>query len=185
MKKVLIAALTCAMVVSLTSCDKIKEALSRDITVNNVKFDFPIQVVGEDMRATRDGTMNPFSVTREVDISEISSSEVMEYASKISKVTTNSSLLSVTAVPAGSYSVANVKISTVGIPGEIIVPAYTMGSSFTAPANMNDYTSALIMKLLTAKKLTVTISGETDAPVPTTLNISYESDLVFTVGLLE
>jgi len=187
MKKMLIAALICAMV-SPIGCDKIKDATSRDFTVNNVKFDFSAVTEGAAASAPavemRAETSNTFSVTRVVNLSEIGSSDVVEYAGKISKVVANSSLLNITASPSGTYSVANVTVTAEGVSGSLLVPSYTLGGAFTAPANMSAYTSAFIMKLLTSKTVTVTVSGQTDAPVGTTIRISYESDLLFTASLL-
>jgi len=187
MKKMLIAALVCAMVSSV-GCDKIKDAASRDFNVKNVKFDFSAITEGAAASASAVGmraeTPNTFSVTREVNLSEIGSSDLMDYAGKISKVAVNSSLLNITASPSGSYSVANVTVKADGVSGSLLVPSYTLGGTFTAPANMNAYTSTFIMKLLSAKTITVTVSGQTDAPAGTTIRISYESDLLFTASLL-
>jgi len=133
---------------------------------------------------TRAGTANSFTVTRTVNISELGSSELDEYANKISNVVVNSSLINVTIVPAGSYTVSNLTVSAAGVSGSLVVPSYTVGGAFTPPSNMFTYTATLIMKLIEAKSLTVTVSGDTDAPVGTTVNISYENDLIFTASLL-
>jgi hypothetical protein len=129
--------------------------------------------------------MNSFSVTRTVDVSEIESSDVIEYANKISNVTVNNSLINVTTTPAGNYTVANLTVSVDGVSGSLVVPSYTIGSAFTPPSNMNTYTAAFIMKLLSAESVTVTVSGKTDAPAGTTVDISYENDLVFTAKLFD
>jgi len=184
MKKIMIAALVCAMT-SLASCDKLKH----DFNVNNVKFAFDAPVTGNAATthaavATRAGTDNTFTVNRVVDISEMGSSEIVEYANKINSVVVNSTLLKITAVPAGNYDVANVTLTADGVAGSLVVPSYTLGGAFTPPANMNAYTSALIMKLISAKKVTVTITGQTDAPAGTTINISYESDLLIKASVL-
>ena len=184
----MIAALACAMM-SLPGCDKMKDAVSRDIKVNNVKFAFEAPVssnAAETLLAvtTRAGTENSFSVTRTVDISEMGNSEIIEYANKIKKVTVNTSLLVITTSPAGSYTVTGVKVTATGVGGELSVPSYTLGSAFTPPDEMNTYTAAFITQLLFAKTVTVTVSGKTDAPAGTVINISYESNLVFTVSLL-
>lgn len=181
-KKIMIFALTCAMV-SLASCDKIKEATSRDFKVNNVKFDFTATpTTGTGLMKAE--TLNTFSVARSVNISELGSSDVTEYAGKISKVVVNSSSLKITTVPAGAYTVANVTVTAEGVSGSLLISSYTLGDTFTPPSNMNTYTSALIMKLLSAKTVTVTISGQTDAPTSATILISYESNLLFTASLL-
>jgi len=59
-----------------------------------------------------------------------------------------------------------------------------MGSTFTAPANMNSYTTAFVMKLLAAKTVQVTVTGNSDAPAGTKIDVKYESDIVFTASLL-
>lgn len=183
MKKIFIAALICAMILPV-SCDKLKESLSRDIPVNNVKFNFTA-LTTDGVTTRSSATTNSFSVTRKVDISELGSSEVAEYAGKISKVVVNNSLLKITTTPSGSYTVTDVTISAENVSGSLVIPSYSLGGDFTAPANMNSFTTAFIMKLLSAKSITVSVSGKTDAPAGTSIQISYENDLVFTAGLLE
>ena len=187
MKKIYFAALACAMMM-FASCEKLKDATSRDIKVNNVKFEFAAESSNAaEVRGsvvTRAGTDNIFTVTRTVSIAEMGSSEITEYAGKISNVAVNSSLLKITASPQGNYTVTDVKVAAEGVAGTLDVPSYTLGSVFTPPANMNAYTAAFVMKLLAAKTVSVTVSGKTDAPAGTVINISYESDLVLTASLL-
>ena len=75
-----------------------------------------------------------------------------------------------------NISVSNLKIDATGI-GSMIIPSYTTGSSFNPPAEWNPFFSNLFLKLLENNPITVTVSGETDAPVGTTLTITYTNDL--------
>ena len=184
MKKILLAALICAMM-SLAGCDKLKH----DFEVNNVKFTFDTTVTDNAATthaavATRAGTDNTFAVTSIVELSDMGSSELIEYAHKVNSVVVNHTLLNITAVPAGNYNVANVTLTANGVAGSFVVPSYTLGSAFTPPANMNSYTAALFKKLISAKQVTVTITGQTDAPVGTEIKISYESDLLIKASVL-
>ena len=188
MKKIMIAALICAMT-SLAGCDKLKDATSRDIKANKVTFKFEAPTSSNAAATltavvTRAGTDNTFTITRTVLLSEIGSSDLEEYRNKISKVAANNSLLSITTTPSGSYSVADVTVKTVGVDGELLVPSYTLGGAFTPPANMNTYTGQFVTRLVNTGSVTITISGKTDAPAGTTINISYETNLVFTASLL-
>jgi len=187
MKKIFILALTCT-IVSLVSCDKIKEVTSTDFKVNNVHFDFSTNVEEGPSSSSADvffrAATQTFTITRLVNISELGSDDVIEYANKISKVVIDNSLIRVTVSPAGTYTIENLTVTASGVPGSIVIPSYTMGSPFTLTSDMNTFTSAFIMKLISAKSLSVTVSGKTDAPVGTTINISYESNLIFTAGLL-
>jgi len=190
MKKTLIYALLCAMV-SLSGCEKLKDVTSRDFTVNNIAFDFEATardnvttLSGDPAVTTRVGETTSFAVTRTVDISEMGNDDIIEYAAKINKIVVNSSVITVTASPAGTYTVTDLKVTAVGVAGELVIPSYTMGSAFVAPANMNAYTTAFIMRLLSAKTVQVTVTGNSDAPAGTTINIQYESDIVCTASLL-
>ena len=190
MKKNLIYALLCAML-SLVGCDKLKEATSHDFTVKNISFDFtadaedsPAASSSSTEPSMRAATITSFSVTRTVDISEMGSSEITTYASKIYNAVVNSALVSIETTPSGSYTVSNLKISAPGVSGSLIIPSYTIGGAFTAPSNMNAYLSDFILKLIDAKSLSVTVSGQTDAPTGTTIDISYESDVLFTASIL-
>ena len=187
MKKILIFALICTTV-SLTGCGKIRNATSREFTVNGVDFGFTAITNSSDAVASGTRTaaeMSTFSVTRTVNISEIGDSDIIEYAKKISKVAVNSSVLSVTTDPWGDYTVENLTVSVAGVSGSpLVVPSFTLGDTFVPPAGMNSFTSSFIMKLLRDKSVTVTVSGETDAPEGTEVDIIYENDLVFTAKLL-
>ena len=185
MKKLILLA---AAMILLAGCNKIKEVTSKKFTVNDVKFNFSANVDNTAAAAmsgmTRAGTTNSFTVTRTVNISELGSSELEEYASKISEVAVNSSLINVTINLEGNYTVTNLTVSAAEVPGSLVVPSYTVGGAFTPPSNMFTYTATLIMKLIDAKSVTVTVKGDTDAPIGTTVNISYENDLIFTASLL-
>ena len=178
--------------VSLAGCEKVKDATSKDIKANDVKFDFTADVVeaaeaqmsvAAVMKQTAAAT-NTFSKTRMVDISELSSEEIMDYASKISKVTANSSVIEVTVSPAGTYTIENLTFEAVGVSGSLVVPSYTTGDELTPPAGMDAYLASFVMKLLSAKKVEVTVFGKTDAPADATVNISYGGDLVLKASLL-
>jgi hypothetical protein len=178
----------CAMT-SLMSCDKIKDATSKDFTVDNVRFDFEAVVAGGVPKAAMAivrtaETNNSFSVTRTVNLDEIGSDDIVEYADKISKVMVNSSLLHVTVSPADTHSVTNLTVTAAGVAGSLVIPSCTVGGDFTLPDNTKAYTTAFIMKLLSAGSLTVTVEGQTDAPAGTTINVRYENDLIFTASLL-
>ena len=187
MKKILFSMIAVAMMLPL-GCDKI---LTRDFTVNNISFDFEATaqdnvttLSGDPAITTRAGETTSFTVTRSVDISEMGNDDIIEYAGKINKIAVNSSIITVTASPEGSYTVTDLKVTAAGVTGEPVIPSYTMGSAFVAPANMNAYTTAFIMRLLSVKTIQVTVTGKSDAPAGTTINIKHESDIVFTASLL-
>ena len=189
MKKIISFALLC-MILSPISCDKIKEATSKDFKVKNVNFNFSAEsIAGTPAKSAeamimRAAATQTFTETRTVNISEIGSDDVMEYASKISKVSVDNSLIKITVNPAGTYTVESLTITAAGVTGSIIVPSYTIGDTFTLSSDMNAFTNAFIMKLLSAKSVSVTVTGTTDAPVGTTINVSYISDLIFTASIL-
>jgi hypothetical protein len=194
---------------ALTGCEKIKDKMSTEFTVDNVRFDFSaVTTEGMKTMATetttateskssdapdydiaippslRSATTNTFTETRTVNLSEIGSSDVVEYAGKISDVKVAGSQIKITATPAGNYSFTNLTLSAGGVPGALIVPLYVIGEPFTPPADIDAYTAAFILKLLGVKSLSVTVTGLTDAPAGTTIRISYENNLIFTASLL-
>jgi len=172
-------------------CDKIKDATSRDFKVNNIKFDFSATTQADQATrsgevadvATRSGTTS-FSVVRTVEIAELGSDDAVKYANKISNVEVAKTSISITTVPAGSFTVTNLKITAAGVSGELFVPSYSIGSAFNAPSNMNAYTEAFIKRLLDAKTVQVSVTGQSDAPAGTVINISYQSDVVLTASVL-
>ena len=177
------------MSLSLISCDKLKDATSKDFKVNNVSFKFIAEskagatTTSIGALSTRAAATQSFTVTRTIDISELGSDDVVKYANKIDAVRINNSLVQVTVNPAGTYTVENLTVTASGVSGSIVIPTYTTGASFTLTSDMNTFTSAFIMKLVSAKTVSVTVTGMTDAPVGTTLNISYDSDLLFTASI--
>ena len=189
MKKILFSALICVMF-SFIGCEKLKEANTIDIKVNNVTFDFEALV--QDMSAApsvdsstpslRVGGTTSFSVERSVDIDEIGSTELNEYLNKINNVKANNSLLKITAAPSGNYIITNLTVTIKGI-DPLTIPSYTLGGTFTAPSNMNTFTNSFLTKLLKGP-VKVKIEGQTDAPAGTTVYVVYECDLVFTANVI-
>jgi hypothetical protein len=178
------------MVVSLMSCDKIKDATSKDFTVKGVSFDFSAEskagtaTKSAEAVAVRAATDQSFTVTRAVNISELGSNDVIEYANKINAVKANNALIKVTAVPVGDYTVENLTVTAVGVAGSLFFQQpFTLGGDITLPANANTYMEAFIMKLVDNGSVSVTVTGKTDAPAGTTINICYESDLLFTASI--
>jgi len=189
MKKILISMIACAMMLPL-GCEKIKDATSRDFKVNNIQFDFTATTkddvsttIGNPSVTTRAAAITSFTVTRTVDISELGSDDLVEYANKINKIVVNNSIVSITASSAGDYTITNLTITAEGV-GDLIIPSYSIGGTFSAPSNMNSYTSDFLMKLLSVKKINVTVKGQSDAPAGTTIYINYKSDIVCTASLL-
>ncbi len=177
----------------LLGCEQIKDATSRDIHVKNVKLDFAATMQNVtttslsssiDDVTTRAGETSSFTVTRTVNISELGNADVVDYYNRISKVAVNSALITVTATPTGAFTVTKLTVTADGVGGSLVVPSYTIGDAFTAPAEINNYTAAFIKKLISTKSISVTITGQSDAPAGTVINICYESDLVVTASLL-
>ena len=187
MKKIFFYSLMC-MSMSLISCDKIKDATSKDFKVNNVSFDFTAKAGTSTMSTPvmslrSEGVTQSFSETRTIDISELGSSEVTEYKNKISQVAMDHSLVKVTADAPGTFIVENLTLMSPAIPGSMVIPSYTLGGTLSLTQAMEAYMILLVMKLVGDKTVTVTVSGLTNAPPGTTLSISYESDMIFTASV--
>jgi hypothetical protein len=175
---------------SLAGCDKIKDATSKDIKVNGVKFDFT--AVTTEGGATKSGGMvktdepetSNFGVTRLVDIKELSP-EVEEYCKQISNVEADNSRVTVTINSQDAFTVTNLKIAAPGVTGSPqVILLYTSGTVYEASPAMNTFMAALAKKLLD-EKVSVTVScDKIDVPADITVKISYESDMVFKAKLL-
>ena len=182
MKKVFImAALAMA---SLTGCDKI----THDFKVENVKLNFEATTeenaaAKSAMTGTAIDVKSKFSVTREVNLAEISSSELMEYKDRISKVSAENLSLEVTFTPAGNYTIEDLILTAKGVTESLEIASYKSGEKFIPPKNLNSFTSAFFKKLISAGKLEVTVEGKTDAPKGVKVKVSYGYDLVFTAKL--
>ena len=190
MKKTIYFALLC-MVMSLTCCDKINEATSKEIKVNGVSFKFT--AVSNAPAATRSAgevelraATQTFSVTRTVLLSELGNPDVVEFANKIRNVTVSNTQITVTADNGVNYTVENLTVTAVGVAGSLAVPTFVMGGTVALPANTKSFTEAFVAQLYTTAthSVAVTVTGKTDAPAGTTLNVSYESDLVLTARIL-
>ena len=188
MEKFVLFALMC-LSLSLISCDKIKDATSKDFKVNDVSFDFTAVCTegtttkSAEAVALRAAATQSFTVTRAVNISELGS-DVIDYAGKIKKVSVENSLISVTANPAGAYTIENLTVKATGVSGSIEIPSFTIGNPFPLTSGMNVYTISFINQLISINSVSVTVTGMTDAPAGTTLNISYKSDLIMTASVL-
>jgi len=190
MKKILISMMACTMLL-LPGCNKIKDATSRDIKVNNIKFDFvatttasaTTSLKSESLMATKAGPMiSSFSATRTVDLSEIGEPDLEKHRKKIDKVKVTRMLVVVTSNPSGAYTVTNLKIVAEGA-GQLVIPTYTIGGTFTPPSEMDSFLTAFFNKLFDGP-VKVTVTGLSDAPVGTTITVRCESDVIFTASLL-
>ena len=187
MKKVII--LAALAMTSLAGCDKVKDATSKDIKVDNVKFDFTAVTEGG---ASKSGAMiktseemSTFTVTRTVELSELNSPEVTQFANKIIKATVSDSKVTATMTPSGEFFISYLTISAKDVTDSpLVIPSYTVGELFKPTAAMKSFTSALFMKLMKDQQVSVTVSGETNAPEGTTVTVSFENDMVFTINLL-
>ena len=189
MKQMMFVALLSAVMLAGTGCEAIKNAASKDFSVKGVKFAFNATVEGATRAVvdsgTRTGEANPFSVTRTVSLADIGSSELTEYKNMIDRVKVDNTQLQVTVSPSGSYTVTELKIAATGVAGSpLAVPSLSVGGTFSPPAGIEAFTSALVMKLVSAGSVEVTVSGVTDAPAGATLSISYDNDLTFTASVL-
>ena len=172
-------------------CDKIKEATSHNFSVRDVKIDFtaitqPLLVESQtNVPVMRAGSTSSFLVTRTVNLSDFGSTELMDYANRITKVVVNNSTVDVSTVPAGNFKVTNLKIKySETASGSLTISEYTVGETFTPPSTMGTFLGGFVLKLVHDRAISVTVSGETDAPVGTEINVSYEGDIVFTASVL-
>ena len=188
MKKIVCSTLVC-MIMSLISCDKIKEATSIDFHVNGVNFQFSAVSNAEtSTKSAEEVTLRAlpqtFTVTRTVDIAELGDPDVIKYADKINNVEVSNAQIVVTSIPEGDYTIENLTVTAVGVTGSLVVDrSFTTNSAFTLLPTSNAFTKDFILKLRKAKSVPVTVTGKTDAPAGTTIHISYESDLLFTANI--
>lgn len=175
--------LTVLLIATLPACDKIEEATSRDIKIDNVKFNFETAI--QALKSTRSAEINSFSIMKTIQLSDLNSQDLVDYASKIKEVKVNRSEIVVTFNPTGNYTITDLEIDIAGVSGSpLVIPSYSANEAFVAPAKMKEFTSAFLMKLLSNTSVDVMVSGNTDAPAGTTIKISYDNDLVFTAKLL-
>jgi len=189
MKKVVI--LAALAISSLAGCDKIKDATSKDIKVDGVKFDFTAvtQEGGTKsvtMIKTSETETTTFTETRVVDIKEFNSQDVEEYRKKVNDVIADNSKVRVKTTPSGVYTVTNLTITAPVVQTEsLVIPSLTVGGVFQSNKKLDEYMEAFATKVLDDKAVvTVTVSGEINAPKGTTVTVTYESDFVFKASML-
>ena len=195
MKKMFRFSMVCIAIatVLLLGCGAIEDATTLDIPVDNVRFNFDAitssDPAGMILNARSASIMNIeglnfFSVTETVNISDIGNVNVGQYLDKINDVIVNKSQLVITAVPTGAFTISNLKIEVQGSAESLVIPSYTLGDTFIAPAGMISFTTRFFMMLISGQDLTVTVSGQTSAPLDTTIKVTYQNDLVFKAKLL-
>ena len=196
MKTRIFSLMAIVAVILFVGCDKIKDATSVDVKVDNVAFSFitpvesaiqqPAENAGQQIlfasNQTQEEVWNTFTATREINVDEIGSSDVKKYIDQISKITANQATVSISTDPAGTYTVSELKISYDG-GGSLTIPSYKMGEAFTPPSELNVYISGFVWKLLSGNNIKVTVSGKTNAPAGTSVIVKYETDLVFTASI--
>jgi len=187
MKKKLISALSCAMVLLLTGCKIVDASVSFETV--GVTLPFMAHVFdplpftrNSDLPQTKAAT-NAFSVTRLITISELGE-KVANAANIIKDMSVNNLKITVTAEPKGKYTIDGLAVTVSGLEGSpFIIPTFKVGDNITPPAGMADFIAAFFMKVLEGKG-DITISGHTDAPYGTTIFVIIENNLVFTVSML-
>ena len=196
MKTRIFSLMAIVAVILFVGCDKVKEATSVDVKVDNVAFSFITPVASSVQQPTgntgqqilfasnqaQEEILNTFTVTRAINIDEIGSSDVKKYIDQISKVTAKQATVSISTDPAGIYTVSELKMSYEG-GSSLTIPSYKIGEAFTSPSELNAYISGFVGKLLSGGDIKVTVSGKTDALVGTSIIVKYETDLVFTASI--
>ena len=170
---------------SLSGCDKIKDATKKDIEVKDIKFKFEMETTDG---TTKAGTMIKTSGTESSIILaeqevEIKAEDIEEYRDKVIDVLVGRA--SVTAMlpdlPGEQHTVTNLKVEAMNLSQEI--PPYTVGEAFNLNENMKIFLGKLCLKLMKQKVL-VKVTGEIDVPTGTKVTVSIDCDAVFTVKLL-
>jgi|GEM_PF-2266042 len=196
MKTRIFSLMAIVAVILFVGCDKVKEATSVDVKVDNVAFSFITPVASSVQQPTgntgqqilfasnqaQEEILNTFTVTRAINIDEIGSSDVKKYIDQISKVTAKQATVSISTDPAGIYTVSELKMFYEG-GSSLTIPSYKIGEAFTSPSELNAYISGFVGKLLSGGDIKVTVSGKTDALVGTSIIVKYETDLVFTASI--
>ena len=172
MKTIIYSALVC-VVMSLMSCGKTKDTTSERLSAICV-FNFSAE--------TQAGAAtNSFTKTQTLDISKLGSDYFIARKDKINNVEVYAGELTITVDPGENCTIENLTITAVGVAGSLVVPSFKISDMFITPSNIIEYTGAFVMKLVKDEVL-VTVSGMTDAPAGTIINIYYESYLMFTIS---
>jgi len=173
---------------SLSGCDKIKDATSKDIKVKGVKFDFTAVVTDDGVTKAggiiKTNKLLPFGGTKEVNIDDFKNQEVKDNKDKIKGITIESLVVSATTVPNDGYTVTDLKIEAPGVTGSPqVISTYKVGEPYTTTTAMNNFVEAFVEKVL-KENVSVTVSGKIDAPENTIVKVTIECDIVFKVNLL-
>ena len=148
--------LTLTSLVLLYSCDKIEEALSKDISVRNVGFEVITPI--EDSESDTD--RNSFSGEITVDYHDPQFATFKDYVSFIDKIKVDEVVIITTSTGNGTMAQnLNLVSSQAGV--NLTIPSYEFGTEYSN-AQRTTAAESILNAILNKKTVDLKVSGQTD-----------------------
>lgn len=178
MKKLHIAIVFAVSLLTAGCSEFLDDAEGTNIDAEDVRFDFSATVEGSGQGELSD-TPNRFTTFRSLTVSDIGSREVTERAGEITDIAIEETSLLVRASDGAEYLVKNLSIETDVTGSPQVIEKYLTGKEYRADWPMMEFVVRLVARLVKGDEMVVTITGNTDAPVGTRLDIDLNSEIDF------
>ncbi|MDR2890525.1 MAG: hypothetical protein LBV18_02830 [Alistipes sp.] len=177
MRKKHIATIVLSMFALVGCSEFLGDADSMDIDVDRVLFDFPATVEGSGSAGGE--AVNSFTTFRTLDISDIGSRRVTEFADIIIGLEVERASLIVSALDNREYLIKNLSVMADVPDSPQVIETTLTGRESVAGEGMRNFIREIVSRLVAGDEVVVSISGHTDAPADTRLNIDLESAIEF------
>jgi hypothetical protein len=163
-----------ALVLVFTGCDLIKKASTISISTN-LTSDIPV-VVGPTKSADMAGSVNAVSFSKSQDLTLASNSDVEPYLAKIKGISLNSLAITFNGLSAGQ-TINSIGLDVTGVGNILTLTNVTMTNNTFTPTITAGLLDQIAAKLLSDKKITITVSGNTSGAMTFTVSLNFDAKI--------
>ena len=145
-----------ASIFLFASCDKIDEALSKDINVKNIKFEVTTPIDDSSLRST----MLPFSGSATIDYNDPQLKDFKDYLSFVDKIEIDKVVIITTTEGDGSR-VENLKLESTQAGVNYSIASYEFGEEYS-DAQLITAAKNILNAVLNKKTVDLKVSGQSD-----------------------
>ena len=156
------------------ACGLLEDAAEVTISTE-LKADIPVVIVAPGMKSADQTAAIDFSKSQDLSLS--SNDDIEPYLDKIKDVNLNSLVVTVTGLSAGQ-TINSVALDVAGVGNIFTQTNITMTNNSFTPAITATTLDQVGAKLMSDRKITLTISGNASGPMTFTVGLNFDADIV-------
>lgn len=166
-----------AIFLSLTGCEKIKDATS--ITVStNLQTTIPVTVVQTAMKsADLLSVANAYTFSKSQELSLASNIDISPYLSRINEININNIVITISGLAAGQ-TINSIALDVTGVGNIFTQTNITSTNNSFTPTIASGVLNQVGAKLKADNKLTITVSGSASGTMTFTVSVSMDAKVV-------